>query len=209
MRGHHSQRHSRRARTNTARAFRRYQRPRHRPDRRRRALAQSGQTHPGRNRLACLHRRRPTGLGGAGHRKDAERFPLVASGFDRLKARRAAGKTRGARVPIIMLAVPNRHRSFTLLVTMLAIQLLLLAIQIKRETQVRLIRIWAVELVAPLGRASAWTTDGIGGVWSNYVALRHMRQQNDDMQKELDRLKLRNAELEGRAAESDRLAQLL
>jgi rod shape-determining protein MreC len=108
-----------------------------------------------------------------------------------------------------MLAVPNRHRSFTLLVTMLAVQLLLLAIQIKRETQVRLIRIWAVELVAPLGRASAWTTDGIGGVWSNYVALRHMRQQNDAMQKEFDRLRLRNAELEGRAAEADRLAALL
>jgi rod shape-determining protein MreC len=108
-----------------------------------------------------------------------------------------------------MLAVPSRHRSFTLLTTMLAVQLLLLAVQIKRGTQVRLIRVWAVEMVAPLGRAGAWTTDGISAVWSNYVALRHMRQQNDDMQKELDRLKLRNAELEGRAAEADRLAQLL
>ena len=56
-----------------------------------------------------------------------------------------------------MLAVPSRHRSLTLLVTILAAQLLLLAIQIKRETQVRLIRIWAVESVAPVGRASAWT----------------------------------------------------
>jgi len=108
-----------------------------------------------------------------------------------------------------MLAVPNRHRSFTLLATVLALQLLLLAIQIKRGTQVRLIRIWAVESVSPFGRASAWTSDGIGAVWSNYVALRHMRQQNDDLQKELDRLKLRDAELEGRAAEADRLSQLL
>jgi rod shape-determining protein MreC len=112
-------------------------------------------------------------------------------------------------VSIIMLAVPNRHRSFTLLTTMLAVQLLLLAIQIKRGTQVRLIRIWAVEMVAPFGRAQAWTSDGVSAIWSNYVALRHMRQQNDDMQKELDRLQLRNAELEGRAAEADRLSQLL
>jgi len=104
---------------------------------------------------------------------------------------------------------PSRHRSLTLLVTVLAVQLLLLAIQIKRGTQVRLIRIWAVEMVAPLGRTAAWTTDGISAVWSNYVALRHMRQQNDDMQKELDGLKLRNAQLEGRAAEADRLAELL
>jgi len=108
-----------------------------------------------------------------------------------------------------MLAVPNRHRSFTLLATMLALELLLLAIQIKRGTQVRLIRIWAVESVTPFGRASAWTSDGISAVWSNYVALRHMRQQNDELQKELDGLKLRDAELQGRAAEADRLAQLL
>jgi rod shape-determining protein MreC len=108
-----------------------------------------------------------------------------------------------------MLAVPNRHRSLTLLTTMLAVQLLVLAVQIKRGTQVRLIRIWAVEMVSPLGRITAWTTDGISAVWNNYVALRHMRQQNDDLQKEMDRLKLRNAELEGRAAEADRLAQLL
>ena len=90
-----------------------------------------------------------------------------------------------------MLAVPSRHRSLTLLVVMLAAcSSSLLAIQIKRETQVRLIRIWAVETVAPVGRASAWTTDGIGGFWNGYIALRHMRQQNDEMQKQLDQLEI-------------------
>ncbi len=73
----------------------------------------------------------------------------------------------------------------------------------------RLIRIWAVEMVSPFGRITAWSTDGISAVWNNYVALRHMRQQNDELQKEMDRLKLRNAELGGRAAEADRLAELL
>ena len=108
-----------------------------------------------------------------------------------------------------MLAVTSRHRSLTLLITVLVAQLLLLAIQIKRETQVRLIRIWAVETVAPVGRASAWTSDGVGGIWSHYVALRHTREQNDQLLAQLDQLKLRNAELEGRAAEADRLANLL
>jgi rod shape-determining protein MreC len=97
----------------------------------------------------------------------------------------------------------------TLLGVIIGAQLLLLAIQIKRETQVRLIRIWAVELVSPLGRAAAWTSDAIGGTWSNYIALRHMRQGNEALQAELDRLKMRNAELEGRAAEADRLGNLL
>lgn len=92
---------------------------------------------------------------------------------------------------------------------MVGIQLLLLAVQIKRQSQVRLIRIWAVETAAPVGRTAAWTSDGLGGLWRNYIALRHMRQQNDELQAELDQLKLRNEELEGRAAEADRLGQLL
>lgn len=108
-----------------------------------------------------------------------------------------------------MLAIPSRHRSLALLGAMLALQLLLLAIQIKREQQVRLIRIWAVESVAPLGRASAWIFDGVSGTWSHYVALRHTREQNEALQKEVDQLKMRNAELEGRAAEADRLSHLL
>lgn len=92
---------------------------------------------------------------------------------------------------------------------MLGVQLLLLAIQIKRQSQVRLIRVWAVESAAPVGRTAAWTSDGIGGIWRHYIALWQTRKENDDLKAELDRLKLRNAELEGRAAEADRLAQLL
>jgi rod shape-determining protein MreC len=108
-----------------------------------------------------------------------------------------------------MPAIPTRHRSLALLGVMLGIQLLLLAIQIKRQSQARLIRVWAVETAAPVGRTAAWTSDGIGGVWRNYIGLRHMRQENDELQAELNQLKLRNAELEGRAVEADRLAQLL
>ena len=50
----------------------------------------------------------------------------------------------------------------TLLGVMLGLQLLLLAIQIKRQSQVRLIRVWAVETAAPVGRTAAWTSDGVG-----------------------------------------------
>ena len=56
-----------------------------------------------------------------------------------------------------MLAIPSRHRSLTLLAVVLGLQLLLLAVQIKREQQVRLIRVWAIECVTPLGRAAAWS----------------------------------------------------
>jgi rod shape-determining protein MreC len=108
-----------------------------------------------------------------------------------------------------MSAIPSRHHSLTLLISAVVLQLLLLAVQIKREQQVRLIRVWAVELATPFGRAATWMSDGIHGGWSGYVALRHLRQENSDLRAERDRLKLQNAELSSRAHEADRLSGLL
>jgi rod shape-determining protein MreC len=108
-----------------------------------------------------------------------------------------------------MLANSSRPHSLTLLGVVLAAQMLLLAVQIKREQQVRLIRVWAVELVTPVGRAAAWLTDGIGGGWSNYIALRHLRVENQQLHQQLDQMQLRDAQLQGRAAEAERLAGLL
>jgi rod shape-determining protein MreC len=101
------------------------------------------------------------------------------------------------------------HRSLFLLAAALGIQILLLAAQVKRDQDVRLIRVWAVELVAPLGRSATWLVDGIRGGWTNYIGVRGLGRENQQLRAENDRLKLRNAELEGRAAEADRLAALL
>jgi rod shape-determining protein MreC len=101
------------------------------------------------------------------------------------------------------------HRSLLLLAASLGIQLLLLAAQIKRDQDVRLIRVWAVEIVAPLGRSATWLADGIRSGWNSYIGVRGVSRENAELRAEVDRLKLRNAELEGRAAEADRLAALL
>jgi rod shape-determining protein MreC len=108
-----------------------------------------------------------------------------------------------------MIAIPSRHKSLTLLASVVVAQVLLLAAQIKRERQVRLIRVWAVELISPLQRVGSWTVHGAQHGWGGYIGLRRAQQENDSMRAELDRLKVRNAELEGRALEADRLAALL
>src|SRR5713226_6583963 len=108
-----------------------------------------------------------------------------------------------------MIAIPSRHKSLTLLAAVVVTQVLLLAVQIKRERQVRLIRVWAVELISPLQRISSWTINGAEHGWGGYIGLRTAQKENDSMRAELDRLKVRNAELEGRALEADRLAALL
>jgi rod shape-determining protein MreC len=108
-----------------------------------------------------------------------------------------------------MIAIPSRHRSLTLLAGVIIAQVLLLAVQIKRERQVRLIRVWAVEMISPLQRIASWAIYGVENGWGGYIGLRRAQKDNEALHAEMDRLKVRNAELEGRALEADRLAALL
>jgi rod shape-determining protein MreC len=108
-----------------------------------------------------------------------------------------------------MIAIPSRHKSLTLLAGVIVAQLLLLAVQVRREGQVRLIRVWAVELISPVQRAGSWTIYNFEHGWGKYISLRHTRQENDVLHAELDQLKVRNAQLEGRALEADRFAHML
>jgi rod shape-determining protein MreC len=108
-----------------------------------------------------------------------------------------------------MLDIASRHRPLTLLAATVLAQVLLLAFQIKREHDVRVIRVWSVELLTPLQRAGTWTINKARFGWRDYVDLRHTRAENDRLRSELSRLELRNRELEGRAVEQQRLATLL
>ena len=108
-----------------------------------------------------------------------------------------------------MLSIASRHRSLTLFAVAIAAQVMFLAVQIRRGQQVRLIRVWAIESVSPLGRGAAWSVGGVRGLWNNYIALRHMREENDQLVNEVGTLRLRNEQLESRAAEADRLSRLL
>jgi len=52
---------------------------------------------------------------------------------------------------------------------------------------VRLIRVWAVELISPVQRASSWVVYNFDHGWGNYVSLRNTRQDNQALRSELDR----------------------
>ena len=108
-----------------------------------------------------------------------------------------------------MIPLPSRHRALLLLAVVVLSQVLLLAMQIKQERQVRLVRVWAVAGITPIQRTGAWMIDLVHGGWQNYVALRHTRRENEELRVELERLRLRASQLESRAAEADRLAALL
>ena len=103
----------------------------------------------------------------------------------------------------------SRHRPLSLLAALILVQVLLLAFQIKRENNVRLVRYWTVQTLTPVERAGTWSFSKIGGLWSGYIGLRNARTENVRLQKELDELRMRNRELESQAAEGQRLANLL
>jgi rod shape-determining protein MreC len=108
-----------------------------------------------------------------------------------------------------MVAIPSRHRSLVLLAGVIVLQVLLLAVQIKRDSQGRLIRVWTVGAVSPFERAGSYGFDWVRNIWHHYFALQNTTKDNEQLRHEIDALKLQNAQLQGKAAEADRLAVLL
>jgi len=105
--------------------------------------------------------------------------------------------------------VISRHRSLALLAAVVIAQLLLLAFQIKREHDVRLIRYWAEAVVTPFERGGSWSLGKLGGMWGGYVALHGAKAENARLRSQVAQLQLRNRELESQAAEAQRLSVLL
>ena len=114
-----------------------------------------------------------------------------------------------------------RYRNLVVLLAVLVAQIAGLAVQVRRSDSgrasldardssgVRLIRYWAESLVFPPERLFRATGGGISGIWSGYIDLRHVRQQNQQLQQTLDRLRLEEAELMEDAQQGQRLQQLL
>jgi rod shape-determining protein MreC len=74
---------------------------------------------------------------------------------------------------------------------------------------VRLIRLWANGIVTPPEKILHNTGSGISWIWNNYFDLRHARQENADLQKTIDRLRLEQAALLEDAKQGQRLQALL
>jgi len=110
-----------------------------------------------------------------------------------------------------------RYRNLLVLLVLLVAQILGLAMQVRRAgsgqtgdgQSVRLIRLWANGIVSPPERALHSTGSGISWIWYNYFDLRHVRQQNADLQKTIDRLRLEQAALLEDAKQGQRLQALL
>ncbi len=88
-----------------------------------------------------------------------------------------------------------RHRNAAILVVVLVAQVVLLGYQVRRNDDVRLLRVWAVSIFMPIQKLITGGTGLFGSTWEDYVWLRGARQENERLRQELDQLKLERQQL--------------
>jgi rod shape-determining protein MreC len=111
-----------------------------------------------------------------------------------------------------MESVLGRYRNLIILVGVLFLQVLGLAVQVKRSVDAehtRLIRIWAVDAITPLERVIVRLQDGADNLWHNYFFLRGVRAENRQLKEQIQQMRLEQVRLNEDAAQAHRLQSLL
>ncbi len=106
----------------------------------------------------------------------------------------------------------GRYRNVNILAIVIVIQILGLAVQVKRSTEnqsSRLIRVWAVTAVTPLEKLIVSAQSGATGLWHNYFYLRGVRQENRELREQIEQLQLEQVRLKQDADQAHRLQALL
>jgi len=105
----------------------------------------------------------------------------------------------------------GRYRNLIILMGVLFLQLLGLAVQVKRSESenTRVIRIWAVEAIAPFERALVSVQNSCGSLWHNYFYLRGVRAENRQLKEQIEQMRLGQVRLSQDAEQARRLQALL
>jgi rod shape-determining protein MreC len=111
-----------------------------------------------------------------------------------------------------MESVLGRYRNLTILVGVLFLQVLGLAVQVKRSADAehtRLIRIWAVDAITPLEGVLVRVQNEANDLWHNYFFLRGVRAENRKLKEQIEQMRLEQVRLNEDAAQARRLQSLL
>jgi rod shape-determining protein MreC len=112
----------------------------------------------------------------------------------------------------------TRYKNPVVLVSVLIIQVIALATQIRRPEPgrpagagggTRLIRVWTITAATPFEQALVATGHFFRNTWHSYLDLHDVRRQNRELQREIDRMRLEQARLRNDAEQSRRLQALL
>jgi len=102
----------------------------------------------------------------------------------------------------------NRYRNITVLLLVIAAQLILLAVQVKNNRDIPFVRAWTVTAVTPIASVVEWFRGGSSGFLHNYVFLRDADAENRRLREEVGRLKMDNIFLRNELSQADRARAL-
>jgi rod shape-determining protein MreC len=106
----------------------------------------------------------------------------------------------------------GRYRNVSFLAAAIFLQILGLAVQVKRSTEnqpARLIRVWAVSAITPAEKGLVRVQGGASDLWHNYFYLRGVRQENRELRDQIEQLQLEKVRLKEDADQAHRLQTLL
>ena len=111
----------------------------------------------------------------------------------------------------------TQYKNALFLIAILLAQAIALAVQVRSPLDpaqpdgpsVRLIRMWAMTAVTPVERVTHAIGSGAGHGWSDYIDLRHVRQQNKDLQQQIARMRIEDAAIAEDALQGRRLQAML
>jgi rod shape-determining protein MreC len=101
-----------------------------------------------------------------------------------------------------------RYRNIIVLLIVIFAQLILLAWQVRNDTDVPMVRVWAVSAVAPVASTIEGLRNGTMGFFSNYFELRNAREQSRRLKTEVDGLRVENQLLKNELGSAQRAESL-
>lgn len=107
-----------------------------------------------------------------------------------------------------MESIFHRYRNIIVLLIVIFAQLVLLAWQVKSDSDVPLVRVWAVTAVAPVASTIEGLRSGTTGFFSNYFELRNAREQSRTLRTEVEQLRLENQLLKNELGSAQRAESL-
>lgn len=102
----------------------------------------------------------------------------------------------------------SRYRHLTVLLIVIAAQLVLIAYQVRTDNHIPLIRVWAVTAVTPVEESLEFVRRYTWGFVEDYFVLLGVRGQNEKLRQENGNLKLENSYLKSELATADRARAL-
>lgn len=114
-----------------------------------------------------------------------------------------------------------RFKNVLVLVALVLLQVVALAVQVQRSAEgtlpggspdgqkITLLRRWTVALVTPVERLTHGSSVKTRWLWTNYIDLRHTREQNQQLRDEVTRLREEEASFAEDAAQGRRLQAVL